>query len=89
MSMKVKVGLFGIGLDTYWPQFDGLLDKLMGYQEQIKRKIAEFDVEVADAGMVDNPVKAREAAIRELAARLAEGGPRSEVRAPNAKPTGF
>ena len=57
-----KVGLFGIGLDTYWAQFDGLLDNLKAYQEQIKNRIAGFGVEVADAGMVDNPVKAREAA---------------------------
>ena len=35
----IKVGLFGIGLDTYWPQFDGLLDNLKGYQGQIKNKI--------------------------------------------------
>jgi L-arabinose isomerase len=62
MSSKIKVGLFGIGLDTYWPQFEGLLEKLLGYQEQIKHKIAGYGVEVADAGMVDNPVKAREAA---------------------------
>jgi len=62
MDSKIKVGLFGIGLDTYWPQFDGLLDKLTGYQEQIKNKISGFGVEVADAGMVDNPVKARQAA---------------------------
>ncbi len=61
-SFTIKVGLFGIGLDTYWPQFDGLLDKLTGYQEQIKNKITGFGVEVADAGMVDNPAKAREAA---------------------------
>jgi L-arabinose isomerase len=57
-----KVGLFGIGLDTYWAQFDGLLGNLKDYQEQIKTRIAGFGVEVADAGMVDNPVKAREAA---------------------------
>jgi len=57
-----KVGLFGIGLDTYWAQFDGLLDNLKKYQEEIKTKMAGFGVEVADAGMVDNPVKAREAA---------------------------
>ena len=57
-----KVGLFGIGLDTYWSQFDGLLNNLKGYQKQIKNKIADFGVEVADAGMVDNPVKAREVA---------------------------
>jgi L-arabinose isomerase len=60
--MKTKVGLFGIGLDTYWAQFDGLLENLKSYQEQIKNRIAGFGVEVADAGMVDNPVKAREAA---------------------------
>mgnify|MGYP000903941158 CR=1 FL=1 len=57
-----KIGLFGIGLDTYWAQFDGLLDNLKKYQEEIKNRIAGFGVEVADAGMVDNPVKAREAA---------------------------
>ena len=33
-----KVGLFGIGLDTYWAQFDGLLDNLKTYQEQIKKQ---------------------------------------------------
>jgi len=60
--MKTKVGLFGIGLDTYWAQFDGLLDNLKGYQEQIKTRIAGFGVQVIDAGMVDNPVRAREAA---------------------------
>lgn len=57
-----KVGLFGIGLDTYWPQFEGLLDNLKTYQEQIKSRIAGYGVEVADAGMVDSPMKAREAA---------------------------
>jgi L-arabinose isomerase len=60
--MKTKVGLFGIGLDTYWAQFDGLLSNLKTYQEQIKNRIAAYGVEVADAGMVDNPVRAREAA---------------------------
>jgi len=58
----VKVALFGIGLDTYWGQFDGLLDNLKSYQEQIKTKIEGFGVEVVDAGMVDNPEKARVAA---------------------------
>ena len=60
--MRTKVGLFGIGLDTYWAQFDGLLDHLKDYQEQIKARIEGYNVEVIDAGMVDNPVKAREAA---------------------------
>ncbi len=57
-----KVGLFGIGLDTYWGQFEGLLDNLLDYQERIKHKIEQFGIEVIDAGMVDNPVKAQVAA---------------------------
>lgn len=58
----VRIGLFGIGLDTYWGQFEGLLDNLKNYQQQIKEKIESFGVEVIDAGMVDNAYKAREAA---------------------------
>ncbi|MEN8202315.1 MAG: L-fucose/L-arabinose isomerase family protein [Bacteroidota bacterium] len=57
-----KVGLIGIGLDTYWDQFEGLRDKLLGYQKRIKEKTEDFSVEVIDAGLADNPVKAREAA---------------------------
>ena len=60
--MQTKVGLFGIGLDTYWGQFEGLLDNLKKYQDQIKTRISGFGVEVINAGMVDNPVKAREVA---------------------------
>ena len=60
--MKTKIGLMGIGLDTYWGQFDGLLDHLIGYQREINQKISGFGVEVIDAGMVDNPIRAREAA---------------------------
>lgn len=57
-----KVGLYGIGLDTYWAQFDGLLDNLKHYQAEIAEKITSFGVEVIDAGMVDNPAKAQETA---------------------------
>jgi L-arabinose isomerase len=31
-SSPLRLGLFGIGLDTYWPQFKGLKNRLMGYQ---------------------------------------------------------
>ena len=31
-GLTVKIGLFGIGLDTYWPQFHGLKERLEGYQ---------------------------------------------------------
>lgn len=63
MLNKIKVGLFGIGLDTYWDQFDGLLDRLKGYQSEIAEKIKrKKGVEIVDAGMVDTPQKAAEAA---------------------------
>ncbi|MCE5255421.1 MAG: L-fucose/L-arabinose isomerase family protein [Spirochaetaceae bacterium] len=58
----VKVGLFGIGLDTYWPQFPGLKYRLMNYQQLIAGKISALGADVFDAGLIDNPQKAREAA---------------------------
>ncbi len=58
----IKVGLFGIGLDTYWPQFKGLKERLEGYQAEIHRHIARPDVAVIDAGLVDTVDKARQAA---------------------------
>lgn len=59
MTKKMsKVGLFSVGLDTYWKQFDSLLDNLNGYHGEIKKKIKQSGVEVVDAGMVDNTDKA-------------------------------
>ena len=61
MNTNTKTGLMGIGLDTYWPQFENLLENLTGYQQQIKEKLETYGAEVFDTGLVDNPVKAREA----------------------------
>ena len=58
----IKVGLFGIGLDTYWPQFEGLLERLEGYQQQIAIKMESFGAEVVNVGLVDNPIVARQKA---------------------------
>ncbi len=57
-----RLGLFGVGLDTYWPQFKGLRERLLGYQRAIGQKIRSFGVELVDAGLVDNPFKAHQAA---------------------------
>lgn len=62
MEQKLKAGLFGIGLDTYWSQFPGLLEKLKSFQDIILEKIQKLNTEVIDSGMVDNPVKAIAAA---------------------------
>jgi len=58
----MKVGLFSIGLDTYWDQFDGLLDNLNGYHAETRDRIMGMDVDIVDAGMVDNVGKAAAAA---------------------------
>ncbi|MFA6702676.1 MAG: L-fucose/L-arabinose isomerase family protein [Dysgonamonadaceae bacterium] len=55
-----KIGLFSVGLDTYWPQFSSLLGKLNGYHDKIKKEIENHNnIEVVDAGMVDNINKAK------------------------------
>ena len=54
----MKAGIFSIGLDTYWPQFDGLLDNLNGYHAEIRERIAGMGIELVDGGMVDNVEKA-------------------------------
>ena len=59
---KVKVGLFGVGLNTYWPQFEGLYERLIGYQNEIAARMASLGADVVDAGMVDCPEKAVNAA---------------------------
>lgn len=62
MKKKINIGLFGVGLNTYWPQFNGLLDKLLGYQKTIAEKLETYEVNIIDAGLVDSPTKAIEAA---------------------------
>jgi L-arabinose isomerase len=56
----MKAGIFSIGLDTYWPQFDGLLENLNGYHAEIRDRIAGMGAELVDGGMVDNVEKAHD-----------------------------
>ena len=57
----LRVGLFGIGLEAYWPQFDGLKPKLEGYLGQVAQKLGRPGVEVCNLGLIDSPEKAMEA----------------------------
>lgn len=61
-SKQIKVGLIGVGLDTYWGQFEGLLPRLIGYQKEINNRITALGATVIDGGMVDTPEKAVAAA---------------------------
>jgi L-arabinose isomerase len=57
------VGLFGIGLDTYWGQFAGLRDRLEGYLGRIEKNLTRPGIEVVSGGLVDNADRAREVAV--------------------------
>lgn len=61
---SLKVGLFGIGLETYWAQFAGLKDRLRGYLSEVNNKLSGKDIEVINLGLIDTPEKAMEAGHR-------------------------
>src|SRR6266481_2976773 len=54
---SMKVGLFGIGLDAYWPQFAGLEQRLRGYVERLAKKLERPGVEIINLGLIDTPEK--------------------------------
>lgn len=58
MRYKTRIGLFGIGLDAYWPQFKGLKRRLEGYLRVVESKLARPGVEIVNLGLVDSPPKA-------------------------------
>lgn len=58
---KARIGIFGIGLAAYWPQFEGLKERLEGYQAGIEKRLAEMGADVVSAGLVDDAPGAREA----------------------------
>ena len=53
-SPSLRAGLFGVGLDTYWPQFPELKGRLLRHQARIGERLAA-SATVTDAGMVDRP----------------------------------
>ena len=45
---EVKVGLIGVGLNTYWNQFEGLLSRLTDYQRMIKERMSSLQATVIE-----------------------------------------
>jgi len=56
-----KVGLFGIGLQAYWQQFEGLESRLRGYTQVVAEKIHGYGADVVNLGLIDTPEKAMDA----------------------------
>ena len=40
---KAKIGVFGIGLAAYWPQFEGLKERLEGYQREVEAQDCGYE----------------------------------------------
>lgn len=59
-TAKPRIGIFGIGLAAYWPQFESLYPRLQGYLAQIEQQVAEHGT-VVSGGLVDSVEKARAA----------------------------
>jgi L-arabinose isomerase len=52
--LAAKVAVFGVGLDTYWAQFPGLLDELTAKLGVFLDKLAPLGVHTKNFGMIDN-----------------------------------
>jgi L-arabinose isomerase len=62
-AAKPRIGVFGIGLAAYWPQFSGLKERLEEYQREVESRIGNFGADVISAGLVDTAPAAREAGV--------------------------
>src|SRR5262245_55390871 len=61
---RLRVGLFGIGLDTYWPQFTGLKARLENYLSIVHDRLKRDQVDIVNLGLIDTPPTAMEAGHR-------------------------
>ncbi len=67
---QARVGVFAIGLAAYWPQFEGLRERLDGYQRGIEARLEKMGAQVVSAGLVDSPQRATHAGERLAAAGI-------------------
>jgi len=61
---NLKIGLFSIGLDAYWNQFDGLKERLEGYTSIIENNLKKSGNEVINLGLIDNSPSAFDAGLK-------------------------
>jgi len=61
MNSSMKIGLFGIGLQTYWNQFEGLKERLDGYLFEVEENLKTLHGNVLNLGLIDNTESAFEA----------------------------
>lgn len=68
--LRARVGVLGVGHLTYWPQFEGLYQKLEAKQEHLVKRLRGFGVDVQSFGISDRARHAYEIAPKIKAADL-------------------
>ena len=63
---QLNIGLFGIGLDAYWEQFEGLKQRLEEYLQTVEQLLQQPGCKVINAGLVDNLGKLLEVEVRKV-----------------------
>ncbi|QNA43454.1 arabinose isomerase [Lacibacter sediminis] len=61
---SLKIGLFGIGLDAYWEQFEGMKERLEGFLNIVENKLSAIHPQIVNLGLIDTSAKAFEAGSR-------------------------
>lgn len=64
LPVTLNAALFGIGLNTYWPQFSGLEQRLLGYLDEIEQQLATPPLNMLNGGLVDSLEKSDALALR-------------------------
>ena len=57
VTPTAKIAIFAVAHATYWHQFEGLYDNIMGYHRDFVNMVEATGVEVLDFGMVDSSEK--------------------------------
>ena len=65
-----RIGIFAVAHATYWNQFEGLYESLMGFHKDLCDMVKANDVEIIDFGMIDSSKKSYAAAKKMQAADL-------------------
>src|SRR5678816_2583955 len=57
----LKIGLFGIGLNAYWEQFEGLKERLDAHVDVVYEKLKALCPQTLNLGLINTTEKAFEA----------------------------
>ncbi len=58
---KPRIGLYTSGLQAYWPQFEGLRERLIAYGQFMEQRMSGLGAEVHNFGLVDSDSVGRKA----------------------------